>query len=579
MSRRPQRAEAGFSLVELLVTIVLAGIVFAAMIPMFISAQTKNFADTMRLTSLNVAQDKIEKVRQLSYDSITLANLQSSSFADGQFGTTATISTGQAHRTITVSYSVTSYPAGSSGITSQYKIVSVTATWKAPPGPVKPASLQTIVYRQYSGPPIANFSTDPIVDQQNVLGDANLSTVTLKATIDMTAGLPPANAQFTISMFGGATIASQLVKITDTNQLNGYWYDGSQHAFYWTWDASLAVNGTYHFGVVAKSSDGFAGRPMDLYPIIHHAVSPAPPTNVVATAFDARADLTWSASGAGDLANYVVYRSASASGPWTQLATVAETVLSYGDVTAQNGQTYYYAVRALATTGKYSTYAVSNAATPTNSPDTTAPTAPGGLAVVKLPNAPTLRITWTAATDPGTPSTGISKYEIYRSANNVTWEPILATVTMPATLTYDDATAGYGASWYYKIRAFDGFSSVGFGAGPYCAAVLGGPTDPQPKHNLVISIKNGNNGPYNVWVINASTGHYWTKLNPGTDNGTNPPPAAVLPKNNPPVTFYSLPDGPYTVFVNSGPFNAFTNKPYGTTISGGNGSLTDVVFP
>lgn len=118
MSRRPQRAEAGFSLVELLVTIVLAGIVFAAMIPMFISAQTKNFADTMRLTSLNVAQDKIEKVRQLSYDSITLANLQSSSFADGQFGTTATISTGQANRTITISYAVTSYPAGSSGITS-----------------------------------------------------------------------------------------------------------------------------------------------------------------------------------------------------------------------------------------------------------------------------------------------------------------------------------------------------------------------------------------------------------------------------------------------------------------------------
>jgi prepilin-type N-terminal cleavage/methylation domain-containing protein len=578
MSRRPQRAEAGFSLVELLVTIVLAGIVFAAMIPMFISAQTKNFADTMRLTSLSVAQDKIEKVRQLSYDSISLANLQSSSFADGQFGTTATISTGQAQRTITVSYSVTSYPAGSSGLTSQYKIVSVTATWKAPPGPVKPATLQTIVYRQYSGPPIADFSTDPLIDDQGVLGDTNLSTVTLKATIDMTAGLPPANAQFTISMYGGATIASQLVKTTDTNQLNGYWYDSSEHAFYWTWDASFAVNGTYDFAVVAKSSDGFAGPTPHLYPIISHVVPPAPPTNVVATAFDARADLTWSASGAGDLANYVVYRSASASGPWALLATVAKTTLSYSDLTAQNGQTYYYAVRALATTGKYSTYAVSNAASPINSTDNTPPTAPGGLAVVKLANAPTLRVTWTAATDPGTPSTGISKYEIYRSPNNVTWT-ILTTITLPVgSLTYDDPTVGYSASWYYKIRAFDGFSGVGFGPGPYCAAVLGGPTDPQPKHNLVISIKNGNNGPYNVWVLNANTGHYWTTANPAVDNGTNHPAAAVLPKNGS-VTFYQLPDGPYTVYVNDGAFNAGTNKIYGATLSGGDGSLTGVVFP
>ena len=65
-SVRARRGARGFSFVELLVTIIIAGIAFAAMVPLFVQAQQKNSADNVRNISLQIAQDKIEKIRQLS---------------------------------------------------------------------------------------------------------------------------------------------------------------------------------------------------------------------------------------------------------------------------------------------------------------------------------------------------------------------------------------------------------------------------------------------------------------------------------------------------------------------------------
>jgi prepilin-type N-terminal cleavage/methylation domain-containing protein len=78
----------GFSLVELLVTIVLAGIVFAGMIPFFANALKRTSGDDMRNTAANIAQDRIEQVRLLSYASVTQANLNTppANFGDNKFG-------------------------------------------------------------------------------------------------------------------------------------------------------------------------------------------------------------------------------------------------------------------------------------------------------------------------------------------------------------------------------------------------------------------------------------------------------------------------------------------------------------
>ena len=78
--------EAGFSFVELLVTIIIAGIAFAAMFPLFVGAQQSQASDGFRTVGTNLAQDMIERVRQLDYDQITTANLRDPASHPGSSG-------------------------------------------------------------------------------------------------------------------------------------------------------------------------------------------------------------------------------------------------------------------------------------------------------------------------------------------------------------------------------------------------------------------------------------------------------------------------------------------------------------
>jgi len=327
-SIRARHDARGFSFVELLVTIVIAGVIFAAMVPVFVSATQKNSADTARLQAANVAQDKIEKIRQLPYSAIaadsvnpdTTPNLYNLIFADAQFGPFTTLDAGSGSRKIYTDYQVTLYPAAATGLASQYKVVTVTAYWIAPPAPVKRVVLQTIVYRQYAGPPLNAFTTNPGIDDNGVMGGTSLASVILSAHVDMSAGATPASVQFKISAYGGQTIASKLVKTSDLTPANGFWYVNSgalAGTFYWTWDCLSAANTVYDFQATAYSTDGFAGNTMHLYPRIDHTLPPAPPGAVIASPGNAKVSLSWGLSGASGLASYEVFRALSATGPWT----------------------------------------------------------------------------------------------------------------------------------------------------------------------------------------------------------------------------------------------------------------------
>ncbi len=91
MPVRTKHNARGYSFVELLLTIVIAGILFAAIVPVFADALKKSAADGLRVTATNIAQDRIEQVRLLNYAVITSApdNLNhppTSDFGDGHFG-------------------------------------------------------------------------------------------------------------------------------------------------------------------------------------------------------------------------------------------------------------------------------------------------------------------------------------------------------------------------------------------------------------------------------------------------------------------------------------------------------------
>jgi Tfp pilus assembly protein PilV len=80
----------GYGLIEPLITIVLAGLFFVAMVPLFVLVIQKNSADQMRNAVLNLAQAKIESIRSLRYDEIATANLYAGGeFWQGRFGASA----------------------------------------------------------------------------------------------------------------------------------------------------------------------------------------------------------------------------------------------------------------------------------------------------------------------------------------------------------------------------------------------------------------------------------------------------------------------------------------------------------
>ena len=116
--------ERGFSLVELLVTVVLAGIIFLAMVPLFVSGLKTTSTNTRRIVATNIAQARIESMRMLNWNEITQANLNSSTFAAGQFATTYTPPAGGHPYTITTSVSPTASPSPM----PTYKTVAVTVT-------------------------------------------------------------------------------------------------------------------------------------------------------------------------------------------------------------------------------------------------------------------------------------------------------------------------------------------------------------------------------------------------------------------------------------------------------------------
>jgi hypothetical protein len=66
--------------------------------------------------------------------------------------------------------------------------------------------------------------------------------------------------------------------------------------------------------------------------------------------------LTWNASTSGSVVGYNVYRGTVSGGPYAQINTALDATTSDTDTTVQGGQTYYYVVTAMDSTGGESGY-------------------------------------------------------------------------------------------------------------------------------------------------------------------------------------------------------------------------------
>ncbi len=120
-----RRGNGGFSLVELLVTVVIAGIIFLAMTPLFVSVLKTTSKDRRNILASNLAQARLEAVKMLPFSQITNDNLASPSPTafGGEFYTTYTPA--PAGQPYTISVTVTT-PTPTSA--PPYKTVKVTVT-------------------------------------------------------------------------------------------------------------------------------------------------------------------------------------------------------------------------------------------------------------------------------------------------------------------------------------------------------------------------------------------------------------------------------------------------------------------
>ena len=218
---------------------------------------------------------------------------------------------------------------------------------------------------------------------------------------------------------GSYNTASPVATVTTTN----------------TTDTGLTNGTTYFYIVRALNADGESANSNEVS-ATPSLPAPSAPTGLTATAGNAQIALSWNAvSGA---TSYKVFRSTT-SGTYSYTAPLATvTTTTYADVSAANGTTYFYVVRAFNAGGESSN---SNevSATPT-APVPLAPTsltATGGNAQVAL--------SWSA-------STGATSYKVFRSttSGSYTYTTPLTTVT---TASYTNTGLTNGTTYFYVVRA------------------------------------------------------------------------------------------------------------------------------
>jgi Tfp pilus assembly protein PilV len=537
----------GFSMIELLVTMAMATLVFGAMVPMYVGMQKQNAADTVRNEALQIARDKMEKIRLLDYDQVTVAylNANGSPSGSGVFGTSWTAEAGtSAAKDFTITYTVTNIPIGSPDGSEDHKQVQVAVVWSGAPYPHKTTVIETDISRQFYGPAIVDLTSpnanNSSPEQPQLTGGGPINFIATVSPSDLSTmtGTPPGQVAFVLTDANGNTVASG----TATSQLSpSYPTPGISGQYEWTWNSANVASGTYTVTATATNGAGASGMAWSLDYYLVSTILPAP-TNCQASAGDGVATVTWNAVTGAD--HYQVWRSTT-SGAETLLADNL-TAASYVDSSLSDGTTYYYEVVAVDSSGQSGAKSNEASCTPQIGADTTPPTAPASLVTSNLANT-SLTLTWTASVDnppPTTPS-GVKLYEIYRSPDGVTW-PATPTGTVngnppvsPPAATYPDSGLSPGTTYYYKVRAMDaagnfsGFSAV---ASATTSSVV-------VTHALTVTNASNGNKTMSVTVLNNSDGKYYDTAG----NAYPSPTSSDISNKGTNYLTWTLPAGTYTV--------------------------------
>jgi fibronectin type 3 domain-containing protein len=186
-----------------------------------------------------------------------------------------------------------------------------------------------------------------------------------------------------------------------------------------------------------------------------HAAPPTAPTGLTATVVSAtQIDLNWNASTDDfGVARYRIYRCQGSS--CTNFSLVGtSTVTSFSDTGRAPGTTYRYRVRAV--DGARNVSPSSNTVSATTlggGSDTTAPSAPTGLAATAV-SASQVNLIWNAATD----DVGVTGYRVFRCAGASCTN--FAQVATATATSFNNTGLAAGTTYRYRVSAFDAAGNV-----------------------------------------------------------------------------------------------------------------------
>ena len=482
---------AGFSFIELLVTIIIAGIAFAALVPLFVQAQTTSSGDKMRAVALNIAQDRMEKLRQLDFELITEENLNDGDFYFGEFGDTWTEATEGGEREFNVTYVVSATPVSAADDRVAYKVVTVTVNWDGPPQPTKDVVLTTMIYRQYSGPQIVDFAIAPTDLQLPDPLDPDSETLIKNSPVHLQATVNSADLDsMRPRTLGSSTIRKGHVDFLVTSStgtvyptISVEFNDGDDAVFPAEW---LVPGGTpgygdgyYSFKAVAYSAMGSPGNSWQLMYRIEIG-PPAPATNLTGTAGPTEAYLTWDASATGDVDHYVVVRDG------VELGTLEHAAgsLGYTDtgLTGPVGTTYQYTVYAVDWMGNKSPTVLTLVSVDASS---VAPQPASDLQGQAIDAK--ARLTWIA-------SPGVLGYQVYQKIGAATNVFTTATATL-------DAPQGWESTALYQVKPFVGGGVL---ATSFASLLAGQISEIQPDGVAWIKVDIGPEPLYSLVIKNTT---------------------------------------------------------------------------
>ena len=176
---------------------------------------------------------------------------------------------------------------------------------------------------------------------------------------------------------------------------------------------------------------------------------PLPPANLSATAVAYnQINLSWS-DNSNNETGFQIFRSSSANGSFSVIATVDANVTSYQNKGLTAASTYYYRVQSVGQYGE-SGYQ-NNSASATTLPLPPVPTAPSNLTATASSNAQ-IKLAWSDN------SSNESNFEIYRSVSTNSEFSLLATIpgSSETTASYTDSDLFPNVTYYYKVAATNG---------------------------------------------------------------------------------------------------------------------------